>query len=61
MNIFKSQESREEQLQQKIAETKEKIAETEQLCKDKCQEIEDKYGHTVLTAILVNHLLNTSK
>ncbi|MCP2726917.1 hypothetical protein [Limnofasciculus baicalensis] len=60
MNIFKCQESREQQLQEKILETKEEIAVTEQLCKEKCQEIKNKYGSTVLTVILVNQLLHLS-
>lgn len=60
MNIFHYQEFREQQLQEKIAETKEQIAVTEQLCKEKCQEIEEKYGRTVLTVILVNQLLHPS-
>lgn len=60
MNILKSQESREEELENKIAEIEEKLAVTEKLCQDKCHEIKKKYGRTVLTVILVNAWLNRS-
>ncbi|HAG82140.1 MAG TPA: hypothetical protein DCL61_13480 [Cyanobacteria bacterium UBA12227] len=61
MNIFHRQNSTEPDLEQQVTKLQKQIEETEQQVKDTLQEMKQKYGSTVPTVIVVNHLLKSRK